>query len=89
AWWMPPMGTPDANFSLAITMRSSDGRTLHGDGRVTARPAGPIAFLVTSVTCRQITGTVDPAVFGYPELGPEAGLTVVNATATFTLDRRP
>jgi len=88
AWWTRPAGTPDANFSMTFTSRSNDGRTLYGDGHVVARPAGPIAFQVTSVTCRRITGTAGPAAFGYPQLGPEAGLAVVNASATFTLDRR-
>jgi len=89
AWETRPAGAADENFSATITYRSADGRTLHGDGHVLARPVGPIAFQVTSVTCSRITGTADPAAFGYPNVGPEAGLTVVHATATFTVDWRP
>ncbi|MGE0543771.1 MAG: hypothetical protein AB7R89_26705 [Dehalococcoidia bacterium] len=89
AWWTRPAGIADAMFSSTFVSQSADGRTLYGDGHVVARPADPIALTVESVDCRKVTGTVDPAVFGLPQLPPDAGLTVTVTTATLTLNHIP
>jgi hypothetical protein len=88
AWWTRPAGISDVMFSSTVMSRSSDGGMFFGDGHVVARPAGPIAFQVDTMRCREITGTMDPAMFALPQVQPDAGLTVTAARATFTLNRR-
>jgi len=89
AWWTAPV--PEEGDALPISASGMDhvpGRgTLFIDGVTSTQPAEPLRFQVTGVTCAEITGTVDPAAFRYPQLGREAGPDTVNGSAGFTLRR--
>lgn len=87
AWWTGNGATTrGTGFSTAITFTRPDGSRLHGDGWIDGRPEEPISFTVRSVTCEEVTGTIDPAQLQYTLRDPNVWR-VVSSEGTFRLRR--